>query len=74
MHIICGFKKIEIMTNADSIKVELVLNKSIYGKTYNFIGDALYNFTDINVSITQFNYILEIITKNLKKDNYKISI
>ena len=58
-----------------ALKLELLLNKSPYGKKWNKIGDILYDFSigkklqnyKLEVTQEQYNYLI----KRLLKDNQK---
>ena len=48
---------IKIENRGNAINIEIQFNLSEYGKEWREIGDALYNFTDIHVNSTQFNFM-----------------
>jgi hypothetical protein len=57
MFIYCNDKVIKIENRGNAINIEIQFNLSEYGKEWREIGDALYNFTDIHVNSTQFNFM-----------------
>lgn len=66
MFIYCNDNVIEIENRGNAINIEIQFNLSKYGKEWSEIGDALYNFTDIHVNSTQFNFILTAFSQTSK--------
>lgn len=64
MFIYCNDNVIEIENRYNAINIEIQFNLSEYGKEWREIGDALYNFTDIHVNSTQFNFMTQFLAKN----------
>jgi hypothetical protein len=65
MFIRSGNKFIEIKDSMQAIKLEIKFNCSDNANKWREIGDALYDFKDINVDSSQFYFIRDLVMKHL---------
>jgi hypothetical protein len=58
---------VSVLSKYDSLKLELLLNKSQYGISWSSIGDALYyfNYNELIVSNYEYKYLMNLFYFNM---------
>ncbi len=72
MFIRFGNKSIEIKDPEQAIKLEVQFNLSDNSRSWREIGDALYDFRDINVDSSQFYFVRELAMKSLSPSSFTV--
>jgi len=72
MFIRYGNKVLEIPNSYQAINLEVKFNLSEHGKEWREIGDALYNFKDIEVTSSQFYFLRDLATKHLNSSSFSV--
>jgi hypothetical protein len=64
MKIFCKNAFIEITSEPEALRLEVLYNLTERGKLWSFIGDALYYFRDVEVRDDQFRFMVNFVNQN----------
>jgi hypothetical protein len=68
-----GPRYIEIKDPMQAINLEIKFNLTPNGKIWSRIGDALFDFKDIEVNASQFSFIKDMVTEHLNPSSFNVS-
>ncbi len=68
-----GPRYIEIKDPMQAINLEIKFNLTSNGKSWTRIGDALFDFKDIEVDASQFSFIADLASEHLNPSSFSVS-